>query len=166
MSKYMWRGALIGFLMTLVLGGILFAFGPESANSWAVGKVSIAKAVLIPTFITALIGMVLGLWLVRLWSLGNFSLVRGFLIGSGLFPFFAIATAVTLPFLGTLIISLVHLPGVLFSNIFSYPLIKYLRGPNFLIAESHEPLIAWTDITVSWLGWGFIGGLIGRLKKR
>src|SRR3990172_7447205 len=104
----MWRGALIGFLMTLVLGGILFAFGPESANSWAVGKVSIAKAVLIPTFITALIGMVLGLWLVRLWSLGNFSLVRGFLIGSGLFPFFAIATSVTLPFFCTLIISLVH----------------------------------------------------------
>ena len=169
MSKYMWRGALIGFLVSLVLGGILFAFGPESVD-WSVkpvqGEVSIMQGIVIPTFVTSIIGAVTGIWLGLLLSQGRKPVVQSFIYGEILFFLAALLSIITLPFFGTAIMSLVHLPGVIITDVLIEPFLKYLRGADFLIVQSQEPLIAWTDITISWLGWGFIGGLIGRLKKR
>lgn len=169
MSKYMWRGALIGFLVTLVLGGILFAFGPESVR-WAFkplsSEVSVTKGVLIPTIITAFMGAIVGASLEKFWLAGKDSLVKGFVFGMISFFLAALASTFTVPFFGAAIIDLVHLPGTILKNLFVYPFLKFLVGADFTIAEAREPLIAWTYIATSLFTWGFIGSLVSYFRSR
>ena len=160
---------IVGFFIALVLGGILFSYGPLAVR-WDVtparDEISITNGIVLPAVATALIGAIIGLWLGSSLRKGKRSFAKGFLVGAVLFFLAALIAGFTSPFWSSVFVSLIHLPGAFVSDTLVTPYLTTLRGENYQIVQSREPLITWVDVTVSWFVWSFLGAIIGQLASK
>jgi|Deesub1362A_J573_1020465.scaffolds.fasta_scaffold04480_3 hypothetical protein len=96
-------------------------------------------------------------------------IVQGYLKGLIFFVLIAITltfiAAIISPILWPIIVDLVHLPGTLVTRTVMYSILHYLNSGR-LIVEAREPIIAWTQTSVSLIVWGGISAIISFLKAK
>ncbi|MFQ5575010.1 MAG: hypothetical protein ACE5E0_05245 [Terriglobia bacterium] len=156
--------AIGGFSVTFLIALFLLAYG-KPAVDWSFtaepGSLSFSVGVLSPAIVTGLVGLAVGGWLGRAWAHGHTGTVSGVIAGSIFFLFLNAGSLLPEGLLKSMIVSFAYLPGAFLADTIVYPALSSMTGPQTVVMDSKEPVLAWANVTLSWFLWGLIGAMLG-----
>jgi|Deesub1362A_J573_1020465.scaffolds.fasta_scaffold21780_2 hypothetical protein len=145
-----------GFLFTFVLSFPIFLNGVVRTSF---AGILLGIFLLASSLVAGLLGGLIGNVLESLWKKKNFFTVKGSFAGAVLFSLLAIASGWIELVSGSLA-NIPYFPGYLISSFTLEPILKLIKSQPMLI-ERREPLLVFTIVLLSWLGWVTIGALLG-----